>query len=182
MSDNIQETLNERKRTHGEFEENARATWAMMEVLQAERNWPTLSASKRHACYMIVHKLARIIVGDEDYVDNWDDIQGYAKLVSDRIRKPVEAYPSDDIWSALARGWNCSIEEAKQRANYQVEGRKKSAEMPRASELSEAQETMKKDILSAPKEPKLKPLPSERQEISEHYLAKSLEKISAEDL
>lgn len=182
MSGSTEKLLAERRNTHGEYADHARCTQAILRACQAEKNWPILSDIMKESIHMIAHKLGRIVSGTPDVADHWADIAGYAVLVQHRIENPVEAYPSDDIWSALARGWNCSIEEAKQRANYQVEGRKKSAEMPRASELTEAQETMKKDMLSAPKEPKLKPLPSERQEISEHYLAKSLEKISAEDL
>lgn len=34
---------------------------------------------------MICHKLARIAVGDINYVDNWIDIAGYATLVADRL-------------------------------------------------------------------------------------------------
>lgn len=35
---------------------------------------------------MIQHKIARILNGDPDYVDNWVDIAGYAKLVADRLQ------------------------------------------------------------------------------------------------
>jgi hypothetical protein len=34
---------------------------------------------------MIVHKLARIVNGDPNYGDSWRDIEGYAKLVADRL-------------------------------------------------------------------------------------------------
>lgn len=34
---------------------------------------------------MIAHKLARIAVGDPDVNDHWDDIAGYATLVSQRM-------------------------------------------------------------------------------------------------
>jgi hypothetical protein len=35
---------------------------------------------------MIAHKIGRILNGDPDYIDSWDDIAGYAKLVADRLR------------------------------------------------------------------------------------------------
>ena len=38
------------------------------------------------ALEMIQHKIARILNGDPDYADSWDDIAGYAKLVSDRLK------------------------------------------------------------------------------------------------
>jgi hypothetical protein len=35
---------------------------------------------------MIVHKIGRIVNGNPDKVDHWDDIAGYATLVSDRLK------------------------------------------------------------------------------------------------
>jgi hypothetical protein len=35
---------------------------------------------------MICQKMARIAVGDADYLDNWIDIAGYAQLVADRLQ------------------------------------------------------------------------------------------------
>jgi hypothetical protein len=34
---------------------------------------------------MIAHKIGRILSGNPNYNDHWDDIAGYAKLVSQRI-------------------------------------------------------------------------------------------------
>ena len=39
----------------------------------------------REALEMIVHKIARIVNGDPNYIDNWIDICGYSKLVIDEI-------------------------------------------------------------------------------------------------
>jgi len=38
------------------------------------------------AVHMILMKIARIACGNPNHLDNWDDIQGYAKLVADRLR------------------------------------------------------------------------------------------------
>jgi hypothetical protein len=48
-------------------------------------NWPTLPPDVREALEMIQLKVARILIGDPEYADNWHDIIGYAKLVEDRI-------------------------------------------------------------------------------------------------
>lgn len=45
---------------------------------------------------MIASKIARIVNGDPNYIDNWEDIAGYAKLVADRLRQQE----SDDASSA----------------------------------------------------------------------------------
>lgn len=116
--------LNDRTSAHGEFEENSRATLAIIRALQAERNWSTLPDGIRHALYMIAHKMARIAAGDPGHLDHWDDIAGYASCVSDRIRKPVIPYDAQDVYSAMALGWGISREEALQRVQAITDARK----------------------------------------------------------
>jgi len=45
-----------------------------------------LDADQIEALDMIAHKIARILNGDPNYADSWDDIAGYAKLVGDRLK------------------------------------------------------------------------------------------------
>ena len=47
---------------------------------------PTGTFAQAPALDMICVKLGRIVNGNPDYADNWVDIAGYAKLVSDRLR------------------------------------------------------------------------------------------------
>lgn len=77
--------LNERGKTHGEYTEHARCTQAILKVISKERNWPILSDEQKEAIHMIAHKLGRISVGNPDTNDHWDDIAGYATLVSQRL-------------------------------------------------------------------------------------------------
>ena len=35
---------------------------------------------------MIQHKIARILNGDPNWKDTWDDIAGYAKLIGDKLK------------------------------------------------------------------------------------------------
>lgn len=119
----VEAMLRDRAGKHGEFEDNARATWALMDVLAAERNWPTLPAGMRHSLYMIMHKASRIVCGDPTWPDHWDDIEGYARLPATRLRSPVQPYPSDDIYSALARGWGVSRGEAMERLRTHIRER-----------------------------------------------------------
>lgn len=130
----VGQILAERPSKHGEFEENARATWRAMEVWQAERNWPKLSTGQRHAIYMISHKVARILAGDPNEPDHWLDIEGYAKCVSDRLASPVHPYELD-AYAAAAIGWNCSPEEARSRIAGMVAEKRRMAESGIASEV-----------------------------------------------
>lgn len=109
--------IDSRQGTHGEFMENSRATWEIMRVLQAERNWAVLPDNMKHAMYMIAHKMARIVAGNPEERDHWMDIAGYATLVEQRIEKPVAPVDiGSDLYMALAVTWNCSRDEAKKRA------------------------------------------------------------------
>lgn len=85
------ELLAERKQTHGEYRDDARAAMRLKDNLADEinrrvvRGQAPLIDIQRHALDMILHKIARIVTGDAWFKDHWDDIQGYAKLVADRI-------------------------------------------------------------------------------------------------
>jgi hypothetical protein len=45
-----------------------------------------MSDVQREAMHMIMLKIARIISGDNNTHDHWDDIAGYAKLASADIK------------------------------------------------------------------------------------------------
>ena len=87
MSD-VNTILDERGSRYGKFVDVAAATQAIQEALYAHftaNKIRDLSPDMVVALDMICHKLARIAVGDENYVDNWVDIAGYSKLVADRL-------------------------------------------------------------------------------------------------
>lgn len=53
--------------------------------------WQGLKPDQREALEMIAHKVARILNGDPDYPDSWRDIEGYSKLVADRLEAEQSA-------------------------------------------------------------------------------------------
>ena len=54
------------------------------------KNYGTFEAlSKIEALDMICHKIARIINGDPNHLDSWQDIAGYARLVAERLQGRV---------------------------------------------------------------------------------------------
>jgi hypothetical protein len=81
-----EELVTERPKTHGVFLENAAFTQAAMNLMMRQRNWSRLRPTMREALHMFMHKAARILTGDPDEPDHWDDIGGYAKLVSQELR------------------------------------------------------------------------------------------------
>ena len=80
----VEATLKGRKSTHGDFTINAQIAQDLKAVLHASPNWPTLSADKKEALEMVMHKAARICTGNPNEPDHWHDISGYAKLSEDR--------------------------------------------------------------------------------------------------
>ena len=78
----INEILDERLKTHGAFNSQAITSQDMKIVMRNSRNWSSLESTHREALDMIAHKIARILNGDHTHVDHWDDIAGYATLVS----------------------------------------------------------------------------------------------------
>jgi hypothetical protein len=79
--------LAERGSRYGTFADNASTSQALKRIMAqhlAKHN-KQIADDQWEAMEMIAHKVARIINGDPDYVDNWADIAGYARLVADRL-------------------------------------------------------------------------------------------------
>lgn len=89
---NIDELLRERGTTHGDFSEHARITQNLKAMAANGVNWKQskLTSTQREAIDMILHKLGRIIAGDPNHRDHWDDIAGYAKLASERTSEAAQ--------------------------------------------------------------------------------------------
>ena len=142
--------IDSRQGTHGEFNENSRATWEILRTLQGERNWAVLPDNMKHAIYMIAHKMARIMAGNPEEPDHWQDIAGYATLVAQRLEKPITPIDIDsDLYMALSVGWNCSREEAKTKALAITSQRSRPAApapVPSAEEITQAIDKAAKEM------------------------------------
>jgi hypothetical protein len=77
----IETILAERGKTHGDFATMASVTQQLKEVIH-KRSVAHLNAAQMEALDMICHKIGRIISGNPGHLDHWDDIAGYAILVS----------------------------------------------------------------------------------------------------
>lgn len=91
----VEDTLKERGQRYGDFTDHAAICQKIkMAMLFGPSRWGRLSDVQRQALEVIADKIARILSGDPNYADNWHDIQGYARLVEDRIPKPVPPIPA----------------------------------------------------------------------------------------
>ncbi len=89
--------LDERGKRYGKFTGHSALTQQLKRVMKQHRKanhgppaWRALADDQRESLEMIQHKVGRILNGDADHIDSWDDIAGYAKLVADRLRGVVE--------------------------------------------------------------------------------------------
>ena len=88
---NIQDTLAERGQQYGLFEEHARVAQRLKTFYRSEltRRGKSMLPDQYEALDMIMHKIGRIVNGDQNYDDSWIDIAGYAQLVADRLNGVV---------------------------------------------------------------------------------------------
>jgi hypothetical protein len=85
----IEKILDERGARYGKFVDVAKATNDIQEAVYDNMTIDKLHQLKNDqslAIDMICHKLARIAVGDVNYIDNWVDIAGYAQLVANNLQ------------------------------------------------------------------------------------------------
>jgi hypothetical protein len=77
--------LEERQKTHGDFRSNAAISQRIKRIVQENttERAETLSDVHKEALDMIALKLSRILSGQSQFKDHWDDIAGYAKLGSE---------------------------------------------------------------------------------------------------
>ncbi len=87
----VKKILEERGKQYGSFAENAGMSQSIKVKMQVHERYHEINLTQREALDMIALKLSRIVTGDPNYIDNWDDIAGYATLVADELRKNQEA-------------------------------------------------------------------------------------------
>ena len=82
--DSLDTLLQERGSRYGKFVDHAQVSQDLKRVIWERSH--DLTDSQHESLEMIFHKIGRIVCGDPNYIDSWDDIAGYAKLVADQLR------------------------------------------------------------------------------------------------
>lgn len=86
----VENVLAARERNYGEFTDNAYYAQNIKEDMREAPNWDVMADDVKEALDLIVSKIARMLSGNAEYADSWLDIQGYAKLIEDRINKETK--------------------------------------------------------------------------------------------
>ena len=74
--------LAERGKTHGDYAEHSQITQDLKFVMTSSPGYARLTAAQRETLDMTAHKIGRILAGDPNFKDHWDDIAGYNTLVA----------------------------------------------------------------------------------------------------
>lgn len=82
----IEEILAARQKTHGDFGTHAAITDSIKYHMHNSSKWSYLSPTQREALDMTAHKIGRILAGDPNLKDHWDDIAGYTTLVARELK------------------------------------------------------------------------------------------------
>jgi hypothetical protein len=83
-------TLAQRGSVYGPYEECARIAQSLKDVMHSSPGWQTLHNEGREALDHNATKISRILTGDPSFLDNWDDIAGYATRTAQSIRERHE--------------------------------------------------------------------------------------------
>lgn len=87
----VSEIIDEREKTHGDFRAMSGTNIQIQNAIEKGEGYKWLNASQLTSLQMIAVKIARIVNGDPNHIDSWDDIAGYATLVSKEIKAYNEA-------------------------------------------------------------------------------------------
>lgn len=82
----IDNILEERGKTHGQYPKQARCSQALKYVLRTGDKFNQLSGEQLESLELICMKMSRIVNGDPNHKDSWDDISGYATLISNELK------------------------------------------------------------------------------------------------
>ena len=95
---NINETLEERSHTHGDFVEGSLTFNKLMDAINEKRS--NLDGVQYYALTMIAGKITRILNGNAHEIDHYKDIIGYATL-GGRLDIPDESLSPQPLVDVL---------------------------------------------------------------------------------
>jgi hypothetical protein len=81
----IEKTLAERGKRYGTFTGHSAISQDIKRIMRKTSGWSAMQDDQREALDMIAHKIGRILNGDPNYADSWHDLEGYARLVEQRL-------------------------------------------------------------------------------------------------
>jgi len=81
----IKQILFARGKEYGTYKDVADTSQALKDEIRGHLKWQLLTNDKKESLDLICNKIARLLNGNQNHLDSWVDIQGYAKLISDEL-------------------------------------------------------------------------------------------------
>jgi len=78
--------LKARETTHGSFRMKSAFIQNIMKNISELSTYKDMTPDQKESIHMILVKLSRIIYGNPNHKDHWDDIAGYAELISETLK------------------------------------------------------------------------------------------------
>lgn len=89
----MQDMIECRIKTHGHFKNHAPISQKLKDIIRGTPGWDKLQPIQKEALDMLVHKIARILNGNPDLVEHWEDIEGYSFLVKEYLEDTETKLP-----------------------------------------------------------------------------------------
>lgn len=83
----IEQILEQRNQQYGNFQGHSRISQNIKRAFSDSPNWSLLSNDKRECLEMVANKIGRILNGNQEFYDSWNDIIGYMKLVVKTLKE-----------------------------------------------------------------------------------------------
>lgn len=83
----IDETLAERGKTHGDYLEQAKTAQQLKSIIRLMPNYNSMMLDQRESLESMMTKISRIGHGDSNHADAWKDLMGYSYLIYKRLSK-----------------------------------------------------------------------------------------------
>jgi len=83
--------IQERAKTHGDYKSTAAWSQSLKDMFRSSGNWNTMTDGQKEALEMIAVKLARLLNGNPQFPDHWDDIAGYGRLGANSVEPSERA-------------------------------------------------------------------------------------------
>lgn len=96
--------LEQRGQNYGDFSGQASISQGLKDVARNGVQYDSLKPFQKESVEMILHKIARIVNGNPNYIDSWRDIIGYSQLVVDELNQTEGATDSKIVKVVVKNG------------------------------------------------------------------------------
>lgn len=107
----MSELLEQRGQNYGDFSGTANISQSLKNAVKNSVQYDSLKPFQKESIEMILHKIARILNGNPNYIDSWKDIIGYSQLVVDRLNKTEGATDSQIVKIVIKNGNRVKVNE-----------------------------------------------------------------------